>query len=80
MAATIPDLIKGNMKLPILSSSPIRAKTCETLEESVTAFNQELGLHPDNTVARQILYETMQQLLRKDALLAYQGETVAKCC
>jgi hypothetical protein len=54
---------------------PIRAKTSETLEESVTALNQELGLNPENTVARQALYETMQQLLRKDAFLAYQGET-----
>jgi hypothetical protein len=47
----------------------------ETLEESVTALNQVLESNPENIVARQELYETMQQLLRKDAFLAYQGET-----
>ena len=51
------------------------ANTSETLEASVTSLNQALELNPENTVARQALYETMQQLLRKDAFLAYQGET-----
>ncbi len=51
------------------------ANTSETLEASVTALNQVLELNPENIVARQALYETMQQLLRKDAFLAYQGET-----
>jgi hypothetical protein len=51
------------------------ANTSETLEDSVTALNQVLALTPENAVARQALYETMQQLLRKDAFLAYQGET-----
>ena len=46
-----------------------------TLEESVTTLNQVLELNPEDTNARQTLYETMQQLLRKDAFLAYQGET-----
>src|ERR1035437_7087150 len=64
------------MEIPTTSSSSLNlAKTSETLEESVTALNQVLGLNPENTVARQALYETMQQLLRKDAFLAYQGET-----
>lgn len=57
------------------SSSIQPAKTSETLEESVTALNQVLGQNPENAVARQALYETMQQLLRKDAFLAYRGET-----
>ena len=57
------------------SSSLNLANTSETLEESVTALNQVLELNPENIVARQELYETMQQLLRKDAFLAYQGET-----
>ena len=47
----------------------------ETLEESVTALNQVLELNPENTEARQTLYEIMQQILRKDAFLAYEGET-----
>jgi len=58
----------------ILISSSL-ADPVEKLEESVTALNQELELDPENAVARQTLYETMQQLLRKDAFLAYQGET-----
>ena len=57
------------------SSSLHLANPGETLEESVTALNRELALSPENTVVRQALYETMQQLLRKDAFLAYQGET-----
>lgn len=56
-------------------SSIKSAKTSGTLEESVTALNQMLEQNPENAVARQSLYETMQQLLRKDAFLAYQGET-----
>jgi hypothetical protein len=64
------------MDIPTTSPSLLNlAKTSETLEESVTELNQVLGLHPENTDARQALYETMQQLLRKDAFLAYQGET-----
>lgn len=51
------------------------ADTAESSQEKITALNQVLGLNPDNMVARQALYETMQQLLRKDAFLAYQGET-----
>ena len=57
------------------STSLNLANPSETLEESVTALNQALELNPENTVARQALYETMQQMLRKDAFLAYQGET-----
>jgi len=53
------------------------SKPSETLEESVTALNQVLDQNPGNAVARQALYETMQQLLRKDAFLAYQSETNA---
>ena len=59
----------------MLSPSLDLTQNIETLEESVTALNQALGLNPENTTARQALYESMQQLLRKDAFLAYQGET-----
>jgi len=51
------------------------ASTNKSLEEKVTALNQVLELNPENIVARQELYETMQKLLRKDAFLAYEGET-----
>lgn len=57
------------------SSSQNLVNPSDTLEESVIALNQVLELNPEDTVARQELYETMQQLLRKDAFLAYQGET-----
>ncbi len=64
------------MKITTKPSSSInRANTGKTLEESVTALNQVLESNPENTAARQALYETMQQMLRKDAFLAYQGET-----
>jgi hypothetical protein len=67
---------KGNMNIQTAPSSlPNLANTSETLEESVTALNKVLGLDPENAAARQALYETMQQLLRKDAFLAYQSET-----
>jgi hypothetical protein len=59
----------------MLSPSIDLVVNSETLEESVTALNQALGENPEDTTARQALYETMQQLLRKDAFLAYQGET-----
>lgn len=51
------------------------ANTSGSLEESVTKLNQALELNPENAVARQELYQTMQQMLRKDAFLAYQNET-----
>jgi hypothetical protein len=64
------------MEIANKSSSSLKlAIPSETLEESVTALNQALESNPENIVARQELYETMQQLLRKDAFLAYQGET-----
>ena len=64
------------MEISIKSSSSLNpANTNESLEETVTALNQALESNPENPVARQALYETMQQLLRKDAFLAYQGET-----
>ena len=53
------------------------AYTAESLEERITALNHVLELDQANTIARQALYETMQHLLRKDAFLAYQGETNA---
>jgi hypothetical protein len=56
-------------------SSPEPATTGSSLEETVTALNQELERNPQNTAARQALYESMQQMLRKDAFLAYQNET-----
>jgi hypothetical protein len=57
------------------SSSRNLADSGTTVEKSVTALNLVLELNPENVVARQELYETMQQLLRQDAFLAYQGET-----
>jgi len=59
----------------MLSSSLDLVQTSETLEESVTTLNQALGQNPQDAAARQALYETMQQLLRQNAFLAYQGET-----
>jgi hypothetical protein len=56
-------------------SSPNLSSTDNLLEQSVTTLNQELELNPQNAAARQELYETMQQMLRKDAFLAYQNET-----
>jgi len=56
-----------------LSLNP--ADTSATLEESLTQLSQELELDPENAAARQALYQTMQQMLRKDAFLAYQNET-----
>jgi hypothetical protein len=55
--------------------SPKLSQTSRTLEESVSTLTQALESNPENVAARQKLYETMQQLLRKDAFLAYQGET-----
>jgi hypothetical protein len=51
------------------------AATAESLEEKITALNHLLELNPEHAAARQILYETMQELLYKDPFLAYQGET-----
>ncbi|MEI7847221.1 MAG: hypothetical protein WCK35_15585 [Chloroflexota bacterium] len=51
------------------------ANTSGTLEETLTELNLELELNPENSAARQALYQTMQQMLRKDAFLAYQNET-----
>jgi hypothetical protein len=47
----------------------------ESADARITALGQILRLNPGNATARQTLYETMQQLLRKDAFLTYQGET-----
>ncbi len=64
------------METPTFSSSSLHtANTTEALEESLIKLNQELGRNPENAAARQALYETMQQMLRKDAFLAYQNET-----
>ena len=57
------------------SSSSRPARASGTLEESVTALTEVIESDPENVAARQKLYEKMQQLLRKDAFLAYQGET-----
>lgn len=51
------------------------SNTSKTLEESLIELNKELELNPGNTAARLALYETMQQMLRRDAFLAYQNET-----
>jgi len=51
------------------------ANTGGTLEDSLTRLSQDLELDPENAAARQALYQTMQQILRKDAFLAYQNET-----
>lgn len=66
-------MIEYNGKIPVSSPNPSDADNF--LEKSVTALNQELELNPQNVAARQALYETMQQMLRKDAFLAYQNET-----
>jgi len=58
-----------------LSTSLNLANPSQTLERRVTELNQVLELNSEDTAARQALYETMQQILRKDAFLAYQGET-----
>ena len=77
MAGTITQgldpMIEQYEELPV--SLSYLSKTGNILEESVTALNQELELNPENATARQALYETMQQMLRKDAFLAYQNET-----
>ena len=49
--------------------------TAGTLEDAVTQLTRELESNPENAAARQALYEAMQQMLRKDAFLAYQNET-----
>jgi len=66
-------MIEQSGELPV--SSPNPSNIDNILEETVTALNRELELNPQNAAARQALYETMQQLLRKDAFLAYQNET-----
>jgi hypothetical protein len=57
------------------SLSPKLSQTGRSLEESVSTLTETLESNPENVAARRKLYETMQQLLRKDAFLAYQGET-----
>ena len=66
-------MIEQYVELPV--TSPNFSNTGSILEEKVTKLNQELKLNPQNTAARQALYETMQQILRKDAFLAYLNET-----
>ena len=77
MAGTIAQgldpMIDQPQELPV--ASPDLPNTDDILEETVTTLNKELELNPQNAVARQALYETMQQMLRKDAFLAYQNET-----
>jgi disulfide bond formation protein DsbB len=73
LAQGLVAMIEQYIELPI--SSPDLSNTGSILEESVTALNQKLELDPQNAAARQALYETMQQMLRKDAFLAYQNET-----
>ncbi len=51
------------------------ADTAESLEEKITALNHVLELNSKSIAARAALYEAMQHLLRKDAFLAYRGET-----
>jgi len=64
------------MEISIKPSPPSNSvNVAGSLEDSVTSINQALTVDPENTVARQALYEIMQQILRKDAFLAYQGET-----
>lgn len=66
-------MIEQTRELPV--ASPALSNTGNTLEESVTTLTKELELNPQNAAARQALYETMQQMLQKDAFLAYQNET-----
>jgi hypothetical protein len=77
MAGTIAQgldpMIEQYRESPV--ASPDLPNTSDILEESITALSQELELNPQNAAARQELYETMQQMLRKDAFLAYLSET-----
>jgi disulfide bond formation protein DsbB len=66
-------MIEQYRELPV--DSPDLSNTDNILEKSVTALTQELEQNPQDAAARQALYETMQQMLRKDAFLAYQNET-----
>jgi hypothetical protein len=52
-----------------------RAGTAESIEESIAALSHVLTLNPTHPVARRGLYEAMNRLLRRDAFLAYLGET-----
>lgn len=52
-----------------------RARTADSLEETIATLSQVLTLNPANRAARQGLYEAMQGLLRQDAYLAYLEET-----
>jgi hypothetical protein len=63
----------GTPTMSTLSLNPVN--TSGTLETSLTELNQELEINPGNAAARQELYQTMQQMLRNDAFLAYQDET-----
>ncbi len=49
--------------------------TASSLEEKIAALSQVIALDPAHRVAREALYEAMQQMLHQDAFLAYQGET-----
>ncbi len=51
------------------------AQVAESAGERLDALDHVLRLSPDSRPARQALYDAMQQLLREDAFLAYQGET-----
>ena len=52
-----------------------RAGTAQDLREEITALNRALELNPANGFARRALHACMQQLLTRDARLAYRGET-----
>jgi hypothetical protein len=73
IAQGLDSMTEQSQELP--AASPDLSDTDNILEESVTALTQELEQNPENAAARLAIYETMQQMLRKDAFLAYQNET-----
>ncbi len=51
------------------------AEVAESAPERLEALGRVLRLNPGHRLARQTLFESMQELLRKDAFLGYEGET-----
>ena len=52
-----------------------RAEAAQDVQEKIASLNRALELNPTNGFARRALHACMQQLLGRDARLAYRGET-----
>jgi hypothetical protein len=52
-----------------------RAEAAQDVQEKIASLNRALELNPANGFARRALHACMQQLLGRDARLAYRGET-----